>query len=79
MESLLSGLRGVVVYLDGLLITGQTWAEHLKTLATVLPCLQSAGLKLRKDKCVLLAASIEYLGTKLTCKACIPLLGRWRH
>lgn len=32
MESLLSRLRGLVVYLDGMLVIGQMQAEHLKTL-----------------------------------------------
>lgn len=32
MESLLSRLRGLVVYRDGMLIIGQMQAEHLKTL-----------------------------------------------
>ena len=48
MESLLSGLKGVVVYPDNILITGQKGGEHLKTLATVLQSLQSAGAIVKK-------------------------------
>ena len=36
MESLLQDIAGVVVYLDGVLITGRTKEEHLKSLQLVL-------------------------------------------
>ncbi len=73
MKSLLSRLRGVVVYLDGIFIISQTQAEHLKTLATVLQRLQSAWLKLRNDKCVFLAASVEYLGHQIATQCLHPI------
>lgn len=76
LESLLSGLKGVVVYLDDNLITGQTRAEHLKTLATVLQHLQSAGLKLRQDKYVFVAASVEYFGNRIDTQGLYPIAGK---
>ena len=36
IESLLQGIKGAVVYLDDILISGSTEAEHLKTLDEVL-------------------------------------------
>ena len=49
MESLLSGIPGVVVYLDDILVTGPTEEEHLATLDKVLQRLSEAGLRLRKE------------------------------
>ena len=53
MESLIGSIPGVVVYLDDILITGPSEQEHLDTLEAVLQKLQEAGLKLRKDKCMI--------------------------
>lgn len=62
MESLLSGIPGVVVYIDDVLVTGKTQEEHLKALDEALGRMREAGLRLRKDKCVFLAPSVVYLG-----------------
>ena len=62
METLLRGLRGVSVYLDDILITGATVAEHLENLERVLERLAEAGLRLDQDKCSFLLKRIEYLG-----------------
>ena len=62
MESLLSGIAGVVVYLDDILITGKTEEAHLTALGEVLKRLSDAGLRLKKNKCVFLATSVDYLG-----------------
>ena len=43
MESLLSSIPGVV-YIDDILITGKTEADHLATLEEVLDRLQNVGL-----------------------------------
>ena len=61
MESILSGISGVVVYLDDIFITGPTREAHLASLEEVLKKLEEAGLRLRKDKCVFLAPSVVYL------------------
>ena len=62
METLLQGIPGVCVYLDDILVTGRTIAEHLKHLDTVLGRLQEAGMQLKKKKCAYLLPSVEYLG-----------------
>ena len=62
MESILSVISGVVVYLDNILITGPTREAHLAFLEEVLKKLEEAGLRLRKDKYVFLAHSVVYSG-----------------
>jgi len=65
MESLLSGIQGVVVYIDDVLVTGKTEAEHLMALDEVLSRMREVGLWLRKDKCVSMAPSVVYLGHRI--------------
>ena len=62
MENLLQGIPGVCVYIDDILVTGCTDAEHLDHLAQVLQRLQDAGMRLKKTKCLFLLPSVEYLG-----------------
>ena len=62
---LLQGLERVVVYLDDILITGQTEEEHLANLDEVLRKLQEAGMHLR-EKCHYLKPDIEYLGHRIS-------------
>ena len=57
MDSLLSGIPGVIVYLDDILISGVSEDDHLHTLKVVLERLQSAGLHLKQDKCKFLVPS----------------------
>ena len=65
MESLLQDIPSVVVYIDDILITGASDAEHLQTLEKVLNRLERSGLRLKRDKCVLMAESVVYLGHKI--------------
>ncbi|XP_055913663.1 uncharacterized protein LOC129947217 [Eupeodes corollae] len=62
MDSLLMGIKGVVVFLDDILITAPNRKLHIEKVKNVLKILQDAGLKLNKDKCTFLAKSINYLG-----------------
>ena len=62
MESLLSGLPNVCVYIDDILVLGTTEEDHLHNLDSVLTRLESAGLTLKKSKCIFRASSVEYLG-----------------
>ena len=60
MESLLKGIPNVLVYLDDILVTGETQEQHIKNLHEVLSRFRDAGLHLKKQKCAFLARSVEY-------------------
>ncbi|XP_060810604.1 uncharacterized protein K02A2.6-like [Amyelois transitella] len=62
MESLLSGIKGVSVWLDDICITGSDSDIHLKRLHEVLSRLNDAGLRLQKEKCEFFKESVQYLG-----------------
>ena len=65
IEFILSGIPGVVVYIDDVLVTGKSEEEHLSALEQVLCRIIEPGLRLTKDKCVFLAPSIVYLGHQI--------------
>lgn len=66
MDNILQGLPNVRVRVDDILIAANTVKEHNEILQTVLSRLQSAGLKLNKNKCIFMSESVEYLGHKIT-------------
>ena len=51
METVLKWLPMVVAYFNDILVSGKTEQEHLTNLAQVLDRLDSAGMKLKKEKC----------------------------
>ena len=59
MENLLQGFPSTCVYQDDILVTGDNEQNHFKN---VLDRLQSAGLKLKKSKCIFGSPYVEYLG-----------------
>ena len=62
MENLLQEIQRVCVYIDDILITGSSESEHLRNLAEILSRLESAGMRLKKEKCAFLLPSVSYLG-----------------
>ena len=62
MESLLHGIPGVLVYVDDILISRATEAEHLESLEEVLKRLKAAGLRAKRHKCKFMAPFVEFLG-----------------
>ena len=50
------------MYLDDILVTGANDQEHLANLVKVLERLQSAGMRLKQQKCAFLLQSVSYLG-----------------
>ena len=64
MDNLLQG--HAVVYIDNILITGRTEEEHLRTLDKVLQILENVGMHLKKEKCVFMVPSVEYLGHRIS-------------
>ena len=49
METMLQGLSGVVCYLDDIIVTGKSEAEHLRNLERVLARIQKYGFQVRKE------------------------------
>ena len=54
--------RGVLVYLDDVLIYSRTLEEHRKLLRVVFAKLKEFKLHIKESKCHLLMASVEFLG-----------------
>ena len=62
METLLQGIPHVTVYIDDILVTGETEEDHLQTLEKVLEWLAKAGLRARESKCNFMVPSVDFLG-----------------
>jgi len=62
MGTLLRVIPGVSVFIDDILISCETQAEHLESLEEVLMRLASVGLSVKRSKCKFLVLSIEFLG-----------------
>ena len=60
-------------YLDDVIISGRTEQEHLENLQAVLQRLQESGMKLKREKCEFLKASMTYLGHRMDSKGIYPL------
>ena len=76
METLLKGIPNVLDYLDDILIIGPTQEQHMKYLHAVLDCFCQAGLRLKKQKCRILAKSVEYLGFTIDQQGVHPSEGK---
>ena len=66
MESLLGDLPHVCIYLDDILVTGESETAHLRNLARVLERLASAGIRLKQDKCSFMIPEVQYLGHRIS-------------
>ena len=67
-----AGIPHVSIYLDDILVTGTSEAEHLDTLDQVLNHLKTAGLRLKQRKCAFMLESVNYLGHKISQKGLQP-------
>ena len=66
MRTVLQGIPNTCVYLDDILITGESDEQHLETLDKVLSRLEHAGACLKKEKCHFMLPSVEYLGHRIS-------------
>ena len=73
MGQLLAGMPLVVVYLDNILVCGRTLLEHDEVLKQVLDRLQSAGLRLNREKCLLSQPSVTFLGHHIDATGIHPM------
>lgn len=62
MLETLEGLEGVAVFMDDILIYGTSMELHDARLEKVLQRVESAGLKLNKEKCSLRQSQLRFLG-----------------
>lgn len=62
LENILSGIDGVLQFIDDILITGKDREEHLARLHEVFNRLEKSGLVLSKEKCSFFQDSVSYLG-----------------
>jgi len=72
MENVLQGIPNTCIYLDDLLMMGNTCESHLANLEAVLFKLQIAGLRLKCNKCSFMMPSVEYLGHQISTKGIQP-------
>ena len=64
MDIVLTGLQwtSCLVYLDDIIVLGQTFTEHLSNLGSVFSRIRDAGLKIKPEKCSFLKEKVKYLG-----------------
>ncbi|KAL6470492.1 hypothetical protein MHYP_G00216110 [Metynnis hypsauchen] len=65
MSELLHGHEGTVVYMDDILVFGETQEIHDQRLKQVMETITAAGLRLNKDKCRLSQPELNFLGQPL--------------
>ena len=68
MDGILGGIPNCVSYLDDILITGKSDAEHMLTSEKVLSKLRDAGIKLKVSKCKFFQDEVKYLGHAIDSK-----------
>ncbi|KAM9314785.1 LOW QUALITY PROTEIN: sodium channel and clathrin linker 1-like [Pholidichthys leucotaenia] len=74
MAIILAGLKGVVVYLDDIVVHGASSEEHDKRLEKVLGAVQEHGVTLNGNKCVLVAETVDFVGFQLLGEGLKPLV-----
>ncbi len=78
MDGLMRGLPKVCVYMYDILVSGTMEQEHLSNLDEVLHRLETAGMRLKRDKCQFLMSEVEYLGHKINEQGIQPTASKVR-
>ena len=65
IDTILQDLKGVACYIDDIIITRQSDAEHLDRLEEVLRRLQRHGIRAKWAKCKLFKSSVNFLGHRI--------------
>ena len=65
IEKRLSGIPGVVVRSDDILVTGVNDADHLRNLRQVLQRLAENGLRVNLQKCLFFMPEVEWMGFRI--------------
>ena len=64
------------VYLDDILVTGESEAAHFHNLSAVLEQLEAAGVRLKREKCSFMLQEVEYLGHRISSRGLQPLASK---
>lgn len=72
MENMLAGLKGVIVFVDDIVVSGRSKGEHDERLRLVLERLKSHNATLNKEKCMYGQRSIEIIGFTVDGKGVRP-------
>ena len=73
MDTVCSGLTGVFIYLDDILIASTDVEQHRRDLVSLFDRLEEHGLVINQSKCVFGVQSIEFLGHKVSRDGITPL------
>ena len=73
MATIFAAVPEVVVYLDDIVVHGETLASHDERLSRVLDILSSHNLTVNEEKCNFAASAIEFVGFRLTSDGLSPL------
>lgn len=76
MESVIAGLKGVIVYIDDVFLYGNTQEEHDERLKALLQRLSEYGVLLNDKKCVYNVTSLEFLGHEISINGVRPTESR---
>ena len=68
------GATGLDAYVDNVIISTVSFAEHCSTLAILLTVLDDLGMSLRHDRCEFVKSSIGFLGFRLDGQTIKPSL-----
>ena len=72
MTEMLTGIDGVIVYIDDVVVSGRTLEEHDERLQKVLSVLDSNNALLNQSKCAFRVEELEILGFKVSAKGISP-------
>ena len=65
MDTILHDVPGVICYIYDLLVTGKTKDDHLHNLGEAFQRMEKHGFRLKREKCIFLQESVEYLGHQI--------------
>jgi hypothetical protein len=66
MDFVMMGVKGMITYIDDILVHSRDHAQNLKSLEEVLWRLRKYGLKLNVDNTIIGARTVQYLGYTLS-------------
>ena len=75
----LQGLEGVDFFMDDILVYGTTEKEHDGRLEKVMQRIETAGLKLNREKCAIRQSQLRFLGHLIDQSGIRRTLTKWRQ